>query len=211
MATSDSPTLKPPVGERDHVEGPADAQVTLIEYGDYECPHCRQVAPIIEQVLERFGDRLRYVFRHLPISTAHPNAQIAAEAAATQGRFWEMHDRIFEHTGPLTKQQLVRFAGGSAMGTTSVLSAWGTTDLSWAGTGSEKLPRARSTSATSSLSFVRQRSKNPSACRSRAAKAELMGEMGPLVDLDQFQLALPFTWVNGGCHDYQGCWCHDFV
>ncbi|MGD2206621.1 MAG: Na+/H+ antiporter NhaA [Anaerolineae bacterium] len=113
MATTDSPTLKPPVGGRDHIEGPADARVTLLEYGDYECPHCRQVAPIIEQVQERFGNRLRYVFRHFPITTAHPNAQLAAEAAeaaAAQDKFWEMHDRIFEYDGPLDRQQLVRFA-----------------------------------------------------------------------------------------------------
>jgi NhaA family Na+:H+ antiporter len=105
--------LKPPVGGRDHIEGPADARVTLLEYGDYECPHCRQVAPIIEQVQERFGNRLRYVFRHFPITTAHPNAQLAAEAAeaaAAQDKFWEMHDRIFEYDGPLDRQQLVRFA-----------------------------------------------------------------------------------------------------
>lgn len=72
MATSDSPTLKQPVGDRDHVKGPADAGVTLVEYGDYECPYCRQVALIIEQVQEHFGDRLHYVFRHFPITTTHP-------------------------------------------------------------------------------------------------------------------------------------------
>jgi NhaA family Na+:H+ antiporter len=113
MATADSPALKPPVGDRDHIEGPAKAPVTLVEYGDYECPHCRQVAPVIEQVQERFGDRLRYVFRHFPITTAHPNAQLtaeAAEAAAAQGKFWEMHNRIFAHTGALNRQRLVQFA-----------------------------------------------------------------------------------------------------
>ncbi len=113
MATADSPTLKPPVGTRDHIEGPVDATVTLVEYGDYECPHCRQVAPIIEQLQERFGNRLRYVFRHFPITTVHPDAQLAAEAAeaaAVQGKFWAMHDRLFEHTGPLGRHQLVRFA-----------------------------------------------------------------------------------------------------
>jgi NhaA family Na+:H+ antiporter len=113
MATADSPTLKPPVSDRDHIQGPADAPVTLVEYGDYECPYCREVAPIIEQLEERFGDRLRYVFRHFPITSAHPNAQLAAEAAeaaAAQGKFWEMHERIFEHAGPLHRQQLVLFA-----------------------------------------------------------------------------------------------------
>ncbi len=113
MATADSPTLKPPVGDRDHIRGPADAPVTLVEYGDYECPHCRQVAPIVEELQARFGDRLRYVFRHFPLTTAHPHAQMAAEAAeaaAAQGKFWEMHDLLFEYTDPLTRQQLVRFA-----------------------------------------------------------------------------------------------------
>jgi NhaA family Na+:H+ antiporter len=113
MATTDSPTLKPPVGDRDHIRGPVDAPVTLVEYGDYECPHCRQVAPIIVQLRERFGDRLRYAFRHFPISTTHPHAQLAAEAAeaaAAQDKFWEMHDRIFEHPGPLDRQHLVRCA-----------------------------------------------------------------------------------------------------
>lgn len=113
MATTDSPTLKPPVGDRDHIRGPLDAPVTLVEYGDYECPHCRLVAPIIDQLRERFGDRLRYVFRHFPITSAHPDAQLAAEAAeaaAAQGKFWEMHNRIFEYEGPLYRQYLIRFA-----------------------------------------------------------------------------------------------------
>jgi NhaA family Na+:H+ antiporter len=113
MATTDSPTLKPPVGDRDHIRGPLDAPVTLVEYGDYECPHCRLVAPIIDQLRERFGDRLRYVFRHFPITSAHPNAQLAAEAAeaaAAQGKFWEMHNRIFEYEGPLYRHYLIRFA-----------------------------------------------------------------------------------------------------
>jgi NhaA family Na+:H+ antiporter len=114
VANTASPTLKLPVGDRDHIHGPAGAPVTLVEYGDYECPHCRQVAPVIEQLREQFGERLRYVFRHFPISTAHPHAQLvaeAAEAAAAQGRFWEMHNRLLAHTGPLDRAQLVRFAG----------------------------------------------------------------------------------------------------
>jgi NhaA family Na+:H+ antiporter len=113
MATADSPTLKPLVSDRDHIRGPASARVTLVEYGDYECPHCREVAPIIEQLRERFGDRLRYVFRHFPVTTVHPNAQLAAEAAeaaGAQGKFWEMHDRLFEHVGPLERRELVSLA-----------------------------------------------------------------------------------------------------
>ncbi|MFN2224860.1 MAG: Na+/H+ antiporter NhaA [Anaerolineae bacterium] len=113
MAKAESPTLKPAVGDRDRVRGEADAPVTLVEYGDYECPYCRQVAPVIQELRERFGDRLRYVFRHFPITTAHPHAQLAAEAAeaaAAQGRFWEMHDLLFAYEGTLDRAQLVQFA-----------------------------------------------------------------------------------------------------
>ncbi len=113
MATTDTPTLKPPVGPRDHIEGSADAPVTLVEYGDYECPHCRQVAPVVEQVQERFGERVRYVFRHFPITTMHPGAQLAAEAAeaaGAQGKFWEMHDLLFEHEGPVRIEHLIEYA-----------------------------------------------------------------------------------------------------
>lgn len=113
MAKAYSPTLKPAVGDRDHVRGEADAPVTLVEYGDYECPYCRQVAPVIQELRKRFGDRLRYVFRHFPITTAHPHAQLAAEAAeaaAGQGKFWEMHDLLFTYEGVLDRAQLVQFA-----------------------------------------------------------------------------------------------------
>jgi NhaA family Na+:H+ antiporter len=113
MTTAGSPKLKLPVGDRDHAQGTSDAPVTLVEYGDYECPHCRQVAPIVEKLQDRFGARLRYVFRHLPITTVHPNAQLAAEAAeaaAAQGKFWEMHDLLFEHEGMLEQKYLVRYA-----------------------------------------------------------------------------------------------------
>jgi NhaA family Na+:H+ antiporter len=87
--------------------------VTLVEYGDYECPYCRQVQPMIAELRSRFGDRLRYVFRHFPISATHPDAQLAAEAAeaaAAQGKFWEMHDLLFENQGDLDEEYLVEYA-----------------------------------------------------------------------------------------------------
>lgn len=91
--------LRPPVSEKDHAQGPEDAPVTLVEYGDYECPHCARAYPIIKEVQERMGDRLRFVYRNLPLAEAHPHAQHAAEAAewaGESGKFWEMHDTLFE-------------------------------------------------------------------------------------------------------------------
>ncbi len=105
--------LIPPVSERDHTDGPADASVTLVEYGDYECPHCGQAYPIIQAVQRRLADRLRFVFRHFPLSEMHPHAAHAAEAAeaATDvGKFWEMHDMLFEHQNALDDQSLARYA-----------------------------------------------------------------------------------------------------
>jgi NhaA family Na+:H+ antiporter len=113
MATHTSSKLVLPVGSRDHAQGPEDAPVTLVEYGDYECPHCRQVVPIVRQLQERFGERLRYIFRHFPLSTAHPNAQLAAEAAeaaAAQGKFWEMHELLFAHQTSLDRRHLIQYA-----------------------------------------------------------------------------------------------------
>jgi protein-disulfide isomerase len=103
-----------PVSEdRDHIQGPADAPVTLVEYGDYECPYCGAAYPIVKQVQERMGDRLRFVFRNFPITTSHPHAEQAAEAAeaaAAQGRFWEMHDYLYEHQRHLETPDLVGYA-----------------------------------------------------------------------------------------------------
>jgi NhaA family Na+:H+ antiporter len=113
MAEAAGSKLTMPVGDRDHVQGPDDAPVTLVEYGDYECPYCRQVVPIVRDLQERFGDRLRYVFRHFPLTTAHPHAQLAAEAAeaaGAQGKFWDMHYLLFEHQGTLHSADLVRYA-----------------------------------------------------------------------------------------------------
>ncbi|MEA2419810.1 MAG: hypothetical protein QOE60_2016, partial [Thermoleophilaceae bacterium] len=99
--------------ERDHVRGPEDAPVTLLEYGDYECPYCGQAEVAIRELLDSFGDDLRYVWRHLPLNDVHAYAQMAseaAEAAAEQGEFWRMHDVLLEHQGDLTPADLTRYA-----------------------------------------------------------------------------------------------------
>jgi Na+/H+ antiporter NhaA len=99
--------------ERDHIRGPEDAPVTIVEYGDFECPYCGQAEPVIRELLADFGD-VRYVWRHLPLNDVHPHAQIAAEAAeaaARQGAFWELHDLLFEHQDALRSSDLVGYAG----------------------------------------------------------------------------------------------------
>ena len=97
-------TLKTPVGADDHAAGPADAPVTLVEYGDFQCPYCGQAYPIVKSLQKRFGAKLRFVFRHMPLNNAHPQAELAAqaaEAAAIQGKFWLMHDALYEHQDQL--------------------------------------------------------------------------------------------------------------
>ena len=92
--------IEPVSKERDHILGRPDAPVTLVEYGDYQCPYCGAAHPIVKAALERMGDRVRFVFRHFPITRSHPRAEQAAEAAeaaAAQGRFWPMHDLLFEN------------------------------------------------------------------------------------------------------------------
>jgi protein-disulfide isomerase len=96
--------LKVPVTSSDHVQGDINAPVILIEYGDYECPHCGRAYPIVKLVQKHFGKRLGFVFRNFPLSQMHPNAESAAEAAefaGARGRFWEMHDAIFENQARL--------------------------------------------------------------------------------------------------------------
>ena len=99
--------------DRDHIQGPADAAVTLVEYGDYECPYCGAAYPIVKELQARMRDRLRFVFRNFPITTSHPHAEQAAEAAeaaAAQSRFWEMHDLLYENQRRLRDQDLHAYA-----------------------------------------------------------------------------------------------------
>jgi protein-disulfide isomerase len=110
---SDVARLSVPVSSRDHAQGAANAAVTLVEYGDFECPHCGRAHPIVKELQRRLGKDLRIVFRHFPLKEIHPHAEHAAEvaeAAAAQGKFWEMHDRIFEHQRDLRDVHLLEFA-----------------------------------------------------------------------------------------------------
>jgi len=107
------PHLTVPVGERDHVQGPLAAAVTLVEYGDYECPYCGAAYPIVKEVQRRLGDAVRFVFRNFPLAEMHPHAQHAAEAAeaaGAQGQFWPMHDALYEHQRALDDAHLRRHA-----------------------------------------------------------------------------------------------------
>ncbi|MEP6852766.1 MAG: Na+/H+ antiporter NhaA [bacterium] len=100
--------------DRDHIRGPEGAHVTLVEYGDFECPYCGQAEPVVRELLSDFGD-LRYVWRHLPLHDVHPRAQMAAEAAeaaAQQSAFWPMHDVLMEHQGALAVRDLIGYATG---------------------------------------------------------------------------------------------------
>jgi len=97
------------VSARDHAEGPADAPLTLVEYGDYQCPYCGAAYPIVKRLQKALGKKLRFVFRNFPVTQAHPYALIAAEAAeaaALQGKFWEMHDLLYEQQ-PFLKPDII--------------------------------------------------------------------------------------------------------
>ena len=102
-----------PVSERDHIKGAFDAPVILVEYGDFECPHCGRAYPIVKAAQRALGDDLAVVYRHFPLAEAHPHARLAAEAseaAGAQGKFWEMHDMLFEHQDALEEQDLLTYA-----------------------------------------------------------------------------------------------------
>jgi protein-disulfide isomerase len=113
--------LESPVEASDHAQGQPTAPVTLIEYGDFECPYCGRAYPVVKELRRHFGDDLRFVFRHTPRAITHPHAQHAAEAAeaaGAQGKFWEMHDRLFEHAGALRDEDLAEHASAIGLDTT---------------------------------------------------------------------------------------------
>jgi len=105
--------LTRPDPKRDHVQGPIEAPIALLEYGDFECPVCGEVYPVIKAIQERLGDDLCFAYRNFPLTNVHPHAEQAAEAAeaaGAQGRFWEMHDMLFENQDALEDDDLVRYA-----------------------------------------------------------------------------------------------------
>src|SRR5277367_1651128 len=107
--------LKVPVTSSDHMQGDAKAAVVLVEYGDYQCPHCGHAYPIVKRLQKHFGKKLAFVFRNFPLNEIHPNAEDAAESAefaATQNQFWPMHDQIFENQNDLSPELLLQLASG---------------------------------------------------------------------------------------------------
>jgi protein-disulfide isomerase len=108
-----SSRLTLPLSDRDHVLGPADAPVTLVEYGDFECPHCRRAHPIVASILARMGNGLRFAYRHFPLTKLHSHAEHAAEmaeAAGSQGKFWPMHNLLFQNQHALENEDLIAYA-----------------------------------------------------------------------------------------------------
>jgi protein-disulfide isomerase len=121
--------LTPEVRDSDHIDGPHDAPVTLVQYGDYECPHCGAAYPILKKLKQHFGDRLRFVFRNFPLSESHPHAEHAAEAAEAvadlggDAEFWAMHDSLYEHQDALEDEDLASYASDVGVDGESVLRA----------------------------------------------------------------------------------------
>jgi protein-disulfide isomerase len=108
-------SLAIPVNEHDHVLGPPDAPVTLVEYGDFECPYCRAAHYVVKNVLATLRDDMRFVFRHMPLTQIHPMAELAAEAseaAGAQGQFWQMHDALYENQPDLSPELITALAEG---------------------------------------------------------------------------------------------------
>ena len=113
----------------EHVRGAEDAPLTLVEYGDFECPNCKQAAPVCDLMLKRFAGRVRLVYRHFPLEEVHPHALLAAEAAesaAAQGKFWEMHDALFENQHRLSIPVIFLIAEELGLPETALRNALGT-------------------------------------------------------------------------------------
>ena len=105
--------LNPPVGKRDHVIGPWNAEIVVVEYGDFECPYCAAAEPVFRALREALPNSLLFAYRHFPLAEAHPHAlhaAVAAEAAGAQGKFWEMHDFLFAHQDALEDEDLIDYA-----------------------------------------------------------------------------------------------------
>ena len=123
------PALAIPVGPDDHRRGGAAARVTLVEYGDFECPQCAEAYPVVEAIEDKLSDQLTFVFRHFPITSAHPHAQRAAEAAewaAAQGRFWDMHDGLYRRRAKLSEAIILEVAGDIGLDPAGLRQSWTT-------------------------------------------------------------------------------------
>jgi protein-disulfide isomerase len=105
--------LQQPVTDQDHIRGNPDAPITLVEYGDFECPHCGAAHPVVRDLMEHMGENMRFVYRHFPLQESHPHAALAAEAAeaaGAQGKFWQMHDKLFRNQQALEVENLYDYA-----------------------------------------------------------------------------------------------------
>lgn len=123
MRTHFTPKLVLPVSERDHIRGPANARVTLVEYGDYQCPYCGMANSITDRIRRELGNDLRFVFRNFPLTEVHPHAEHAAEIAEAAGmhdKFWEMHDLLYAHQDALGDQHLAEYVTLLGIPTTEV-------------------------------------------------------------------------------------------
>src|ERR1700676_1063540 len=126
-------TLRVTVSAADHIQGSETAKVTLLEYGDYECPHCARAYPIVKKVQKHFAKRLRFVFRNFPLAEAHPHAESAAETAefaGAKGKFWEMHDGLFENQERLGGALYSELAEELDLSTTELIKALETREFS---------------------------------------------------------------------------------
>jgi len=120
----DASRLAVPVGEHDHVQGLFEAPLTLVEYGDYECPYCGSADEVVKTVQQALGKRLRFVYRNFPLTEMHPHAELAAEAAEAageQGSFWEMHDLLFENQEALEEEDIAEYAEELGLNVTRLL------------------------------------------------------------------------------------------